>query len=113
MRALVVREQNLVVESIGMIRRQMPFALRGLDTDNDSVFINETLQLTAASSSSIGPGNWPHTMPAASLRRGRPTISACFSRARDGVANLENPPFPRRKKSATHWGCRAVLKPEI
>jgi hypothetical protein len=42
--ALVVREQNLVVEAISMIRRQMPFALRGLDTDNDGAFINETLQ---------------------------------------------------------------------
>ncbi len=27
-----------------MIRRQLPFLLRGLDTDNDSVFMNETLQ---------------------------------------------------------------------
>jgi hypothetical protein len=42
--ALVVREQTLVVEGIGMIRRQLPFVLRGLDTDNDSVFMNETLQ---------------------------------------------------------------------
>ena len=42
--ALVVREQTLVVEGISMIRDQLPFALRGLDTDNDSVFMNETLQ---------------------------------------------------------------------
>jgi hypothetical protein len=42
--ALVVREQTLVVEGISMIRSQLPFVLRGLDTDNDSVFINETLQ---------------------------------------------------------------------
>ena len=42
--ALVVREQTLVVEGISMIRGQLPFALRGLDTDNDSVFMNETLQ---------------------------------------------------------------------
>ena len=42
--ALVVREQTLVVEGIGMIRRQLPFGLVGLDTDNDSVFMNETLQ---------------------------------------------------------------------
>ena len=32
--ALVVREQTLVVEGISMIRRQLPFLLRGLDTDN-------------------------------------------------------------------------------
>lgn len=42
--ALVVREQTLVVEGIGMIRRQLPFVLLGLDTDNDSVFMNQTLQ---------------------------------------------------------------------
>jgi hypothetical protein len=42
--ALVVREQTLVVEGISMIRSQLPFVLRGLDTDNDSVFMNETLQ---------------------------------------------------------------------
>ena len=42
--ALVVREQTLVVEGISMIRTQLPFALRGLDTDNDSVFMNKTLQ---------------------------------------------------------------------
>ncbi len=42
--ALVVREQTLVVEGISMIRRQLPFVLRGLDTDNDSVFMNATLQ---------------------------------------------------------------------
>jgi hypothetical protein len=42
--ALVIREQTLVVEGISLIRHQLPFALRGLDTDNDSVFMNETLQ---------------------------------------------------------------------
>src|SRR5712691_3086926 len=42
--ALVVREQSLVVQGISAIRRQLPFALRGLDTDNDSAFMNETLQ---------------------------------------------------------------------
>jgi hypothetical protein len=42
--ALVVREQTLVIEGISQIWRQLPFALRGLDTDNDSVFMNETLQ---------------------------------------------------------------------
>jgi hypothetical protein len=41
--ALVIREQTLVVEGISLIRHQLPFALRGLDTDNDSAFMNETL----------------------------------------------------------------------
>jgi hypothetical protein len=42
--ALIIREQTLVVEGISQIRRQLPFVLRELDTDNDSVFMNETLQ---------------------------------------------------------------------
>ena len=42
--ALTVREQTLVVEGISAIEQRLPFALRGLDTDNDSAFMNETLQ---------------------------------------------------------------------
>jgi hypothetical protein len=42
--ALVVREQSLVVHGIDAIAQRLPFALRGLDTDNDSAFMNETLQ---------------------------------------------------------------------
>ncbi len=42
--ALLVREQSLVVEGISAITRVLPFTLRGLDTDNDSAFMNETLQ---------------------------------------------------------------------
>jgi hypothetical protein len=42
--ALVVREQSLVVAGISAITQHLPFALRGLDTDNDSAFMNETLQ---------------------------------------------------------------------
>jgi hypothetical protein len=42
--ALAIREQSLVVEGISAITQHLPFALRGLDTDNDSAFMNETLQ---------------------------------------------------------------------
>jgi len=41
--ALPVREQTLVVEGVRGIRRKLPFPLLGLDTDNDSAFLNETL----------------------------------------------------------------------
>jgi hypothetical protein len=43
-RALVVREQSLVVAGISAVAEHLPFALRGLDTDNDSAFMNETMQ---------------------------------------------------------------------
>src|SRR5215472_6024058 len=42
--ALTVREQSLVVEGISAVTRVLPFALRSLDTDNDSAFMNESLQ---------------------------------------------------------------------
>jgi hypothetical protein len=41
--AMVVREQTLVTESVSEIRVKVPFPLRGLDVDNDSAFINDTL----------------------------------------------------------------------
>ncbi|MGH8279058.1 MAG: integrase catalytic domain-containing protein [Gammaproteobacteria bacterium] len=40
---LVVRESKLVVETIERIRQGLPFALRALDVDNGSEFINESL----------------------------------------------------------------------
>ena len=41
---LVAREQSLVVEGLVVMRRQFPVPIRGIDTDNDGAFINETLQ---------------------------------------------------------------------
>jgi hypothetical protein len=41
--ALPVREQALIVEAINGVRPKLPFPLRGLDTDNDSAFMNDTL----------------------------------------------------------------------
>ena len=40
---LVAREQSLVVEGLRMIRPQLPVSLLGLNTDNDSAFLNDTL----------------------------------------------------------------------
>jgi hypothetical protein len=42
--ALVAREQSLVVEGLEVIRRHLPVPVLGIDSDNDSAFINETLQ---------------------------------------------------------------------
>ena len=41
--AFPVREQTLIVEAITGLRRKLPFSLLGLDTDNDSAFMNDTL----------------------------------------------------------------------
>ncbi len=40
---LIVRDQSLVVQALDVLRAQLPFEILGLDTDNDSAFINETL----------------------------------------------------------------------
>ena len=41
---VLYREQTLLREVLGEVRRLMPFELLGFDTDSDSVFINETLR---------------------------------------------------------------------
>jgi len=40
---LLAREQSLVVEGLGVIAMQLPIPARGIDSDNDSAFINDTL----------------------------------------------------------------------
>ena len=41
--SLPVREQALIVEAITAVGTRLPFPLLGLDTDNDSAFMNDTL----------------------------------------------------------------------
>jgi hypothetical protein len=41
---LLVREQAVLVAVLDEVRKLMPFPLLGFDTDNDSVFINETVR---------------------------------------------------------------------
>jgi len=40
---LLAREQSLVIEALGVIRGLLPIPLLGIDCDNDSTFINDTL----------------------------------------------------------------------
>jgi hypothetical protein len=42
---LVAREQSLVVEGLRVVRHQLPVPICGIDTDNDSAFINEILRV--------------------------------------------------------------------
>ena len=46
---VLVREQTLLTEVLGELRKLLPFALLGFDTDNDSVFMNETVRDYCAS----------------------------------------------------------------
>jgi len=40
---LLAKSQALVVEALEAMRRQLPFPILGIDSDNDSAFINDTL----------------------------------------------------------------------
>lgn len=40
---LLAKEQSLVVEGLNLLFNQLPFRVLGLDSDNDSAFINDTL----------------------------------------------------------------------
>lgn len=40
---LPVRESRLIVEALRAIARMLPFPVRGIDTDNDTAFVNATL----------------------------------------------------------------------
>ena len=40
---LLAREQSLIVEGLEAIGQRLPFRIRGIDSDNDGAFINETL----------------------------------------------------------------------
>ena len=40
---LLAREQSLVVKGLEAIAKQLPFTVLGIDSDNDSVFINDSL----------------------------------------------------------------------
>ncbi len=41
---VLVREQKLLTEVLSEMRKVLPFVLLGFDTDNDSVFMNQTVQ---------------------------------------------------------------------
>ena len=40
---MLAKSQSLVIECIGSLKKQLPFILKGINSDNDSAFINETL----------------------------------------------------------------------
>jgi len=41
---LLVQEQGLLVEVLTELRKLLPFPVLGFDSDNDSVFMNDTVR---------------------------------------------------------------------
>ena len=68
----LAKEQSLIVEGLEAIGQRLPFRIRGIDSDNDSAFINETLIKYCVDrmvSSSPGPGHTVATIRPGSSRR--------------------------------------------
>ena len=57
---LLVREQTLLIDVLGEIRRRLPFPLLGFDVDNDSVFMNETVRDYCATEKIELTRCWPY-----------------------------------------------------
>ena len=64
---LLVREQTLLTEVLGEVRKRLPFPLLGFDTDNDSVFMNETVR-------GLLHGGWDRVHPVPSVSQERPGV---------------------------------------
>ena len=58
--ALLAREQTLAIEGLNRIRRQLPITTRGIDSDNDGAFINETLASYCKQADIIFTRSRPH-----------------------------------------------------
>ncbi|SFK30624.1 hypothetical protein SAMN05216525_1883, partial [Bradyrhizobium sp. Gha] len=57
---LIVRERTLLSAVLTELRKQLPFALLGFDTDNDTVFINETLKPCCEAANIVFTGCRPY-----------------------------------------------------
>ncbi len=72
--ALLARDQTMIVDALSRLRDRLPFPFFGLDTDNDAVFINETVLGSVARMLSSLPARaltGRMTRPGLSRRTGR------------------------------------------
>ena len=97
---LLVREQKLLTEVLSELRNRMPFALLGFDTDNDSVFMNETVK-TYCDETRAGV----HPVP--SVSQERPGLGGT-EEWRRGQARRWLPPLRRSRKRRRLW--RACMR---
>jgi len=124
---IVVREGALVIEAIVRARALFPFPLRGLDFDNDSVFMNETvvawcrvngLEVTRARAYRKNDQAWVEQKNGAIVRRligyGRfegilsaQALARLYAVARLQI-NLVQPSF--KLKSKTRIGARVIKR---
>jgi hypothetical protein len=127
--AMVVREQTLVTLTVEEIRNKLPFPMLGLDVDNDSAFINDTvvnycrecsLELTRSRAYKKNDQAWIEQKNGAVVRRlvgygrlegaaGVTTLSGLYDAARLYV-NFFQPSF--KLKSKTRQGAKVSKKYE-
>ena len=58
--ALLAREQNLVIEGLKRIGKQLPMSMQGIDSDNDGAFINDTVESYCKTEGIIFTRSRPH-----------------------------------------------------
>jgi hypothetical protein len=76
--ALLVREQTLIVQGFAKVRSDLPFAMRGLDTDNAS-------RVHERDGAGLLPRAGPGAHPLAGLQEERPGVGGAEERgARSG-----------------------------
>ena len=97
---LLVREQRLLTEVLSEMRKLLPFPLLGFDTDNDSVFMNETVRDYCASRGRV------HALPA--LSQERPSLGGAEERvSRPPHSRLS--PLRRASRLRPRWhGCTGI-----
>jgi len=88
---ILVREQSQLTAVLGEVRKMLPFPLLGFDTDNDSVFLNETMPFSC---------NAPYTSPAPLTATFAPFITIESQAAR--VAALSKPDWPFKTLAAAN-----------
>ena len=94
---LLAREQSLVVEGLEAISGVFPVPVRGIDSDNDSVFINETLVGYCEERDRVHPlQGVPQERPGvdrAEERLGDPTLRRTRAPLRSGRRPDDGPPL--------------------
>ena len=90
---LVVRESGLLVETLERVRLGLPFALRALDVDNGSEFVNESLDQLLSQP-------WDRTHSLSALAKERSSLDRAEERrCRAQAPGL--PPLPRHRRRAS------------
>ena len=101
---LLVREQGLLTEVLSELRKVMPFALLGFDSDNDSVFMNETVRDYCKEAGLEFTRCRPYTKVWRLTRHNLPPRDAAVAQGKIGASPARRPALADRYRNRR--GCR-------